>query len=231
MAVVVRERVDIENTTGSRKHLVVAIYYQPTRTQQIITKNNQQTRNGNEEAQVPKWLWQSTSKLLGDDLTFHIINEDSGDADVDGKYSPQTDGHYFDTQSEEFKLNSESTARAWCQWITRFSKGRNRNGSRCDNADQLTYGTIKCSAVNAAKIVDVIIHQVLDTINREEDADEKDKLDDESSWAEGDDATTKTTKLIELINIAIDAWSYSKNRNGEAVQHVEKWLGILQGKH
>lgn len=87
-------------------------YYPPTRTQQIITKNNQQTRNGNEEAQVPKWLWQSTSKLLGDDLTFQIINGDSGDGDVDEKYSPQKVGH-FDTQSEEFILNSESTARAW----------------------------------------------------------------------------------------------------------------------
>ena len=141
--------------------------------------NNRQTRNGNEEAQVSKWLWQS--------LTFHIINEDSGDGDVvvDGKYSPQTDGHYLDTQSEWI------TARAWCQWITRFSKGRNRNGSRGDNAYQLTYGTIKCSAVNAAK------NQVFGTIDREEDGDSEDKMDDESSWA-GDNATTKTTKLIEL---------------------------------
>jgi len=113
---------------------------------------------------VPKWLWQSTSKLLGDDLTFQIINGDSGDGDVDEKYSPQKVGH-FDTQSEEFILNSESTARAWCQWITRFSKGRNRNGSRGDNTYQLTYGTIKCSAVNAAK------NQVFGTIDREEDAD------------------------------------------------------------
>ena len=65
-------------------------------------ENNQQTRNGNEEAQVPKWLWQSTSKLLGDDLTFQILNGDSGDdGDVDEKYSPQKVGH-FDTQSEEF---------------------------------------------------------------------------------------------------------------------------------
>ena len=48
--------------------------------------------------------------------------------------------------------------------------------------------------------------------------------------AAGAEGTTTTTKLIELVNIAIDAWSYSKNRNGEAVQHVEKWLGILQGK-
>ena len=80
--------------------------------------------------------------------------------------------------------------------------------------------------------MDVIIHQVLDTIDREEDADREDKMDDESSWAAGDEGTTTTTtKLIELVNIAIDAWSYSKNRNGEAVQHVEKWLGILQGKH
>ena len=79
MAVVVRERVDIENAMVSRKHHRRGHYYQPTRTQQIITKNNQQTRNGNEEAQVPKWLWQSTSKLLGDGLTFQIINGDSGD--------------------------------------------------------------------------------------------------------------------------------------------------------
>ena len=93
----------------------------------------------------------------------------------------------------------------------------------------MTYGTIKCSAVNAAKIVDVIIHQVLDTIDREEGADGEDKMDDESSWAAGDEGTRTTTKLIELVNIAIDAWSYSKNRNGKAVQHVEKWLGILQG--
>ena len=79
--------------------------------------------------------------------------------------------------------------------------------------------------------MDVIRHQVLDTIDREEVADGEDKMNDESSWAVGDEGTTTTTKLIELVNIAIDAWSYSKNRNGEAVQHVEKWLGILQGKH
>ena len=42
------------------------------------------------------------------------------------------------------------------------------------------------SAVNAAKIVDVIRHQVLDTIDREEDADREDKMDDESSWAAGE---------------------------------------------
>ena len=78
--------------------------YQPTPTQQIITKNNQQTRNGNEEARVHKWLWQSTSKLLGDDLTFQIINDDSGDGDVDGNYSPQQVGHYFDTQADEDEI-------------------------------------------------------------------------------------------------------------------------------
>ena len=43
----------------------------------------------------------------------------------------------------------------------------------------MTYGTIKCSAVNAAKIVDVIIHQVLDTIDREEVADGENKMDTE----------------------------------------------------
>ena len=48
--------------------------------------------------------------------------------------------------------------------------------------------------------------------------------------AAGAEGTTTTTELIKLVNIAIDAWPYSKNRNGEAVQHVEKWLGILQGK-
>ena len=40
-------------------------------------------------------------KLLGDDLTFQIINGDSGDGDVvDEKYSPQKVGH-FDTQSNQ----------------------------------------------------------------------------------------------------------------------------------
>ena len=51
-------------------------------------------------------------------------------------------------------------------------------------------------------------------------------MDDESSWA-GDNATTKTTKLIELIHIAIDSWSYSKNRNGKAVQRLTRQIVLL----
>ena len=48
-------------------------------------------------------------------------------------------------------------------------------------------------------------------------------MDDESSWA-GDNATIKTTtKLIELIHIAIDAWSYSRIE-------TEKLCNVLQDK-
>ena len=89
-------------------------YYQPTPTQQIITKR---TISKLEMAMRKLRCLNGYGNLrqnyyIGDDLTFQIINGDSGDGDVDEKYSPQKVGH-FDTQSEEFILNSESTARAW----------------------------------------------------------------------------------------------------------------------
>ena len=110
---------------------------------------------------------------------------------------------------------------SWCQWIIQCSTGRrnSRRRSRSStNKYHLTYGSIKCSPVNAAKIVDAILFSILDVVDLEEEV-----ADDDTAVDQENDTT-----LLELIHIAIVAWSNCKNRDGQAVNRTEYWLQLLQ---
>jgi len=193
-------------------------YYQPI--EQATSSSNKQERNGNEEYQIQKWLLSSTTLLLGDDLTFQLINgETNTSTSIDApaylnSSNRQQTLDNFDTK-KEYRKHAISTMQSWCQWIIQCSTGR-RNSRRSTNKYQLTYGSIKCSPVNAAKIVDSILFRLLNVIDIEEG-----EVDTEVD--QGNDTT-----LLELIHIAITAWSNCKNRDGVAVNRTEYWLQLLQ---
>ena len=204
-------------------------YYQPTTKQATSSSNNKQERNGNhEEYQIQKWLLSSTTLLLGDELTFQLINGETNATSIDTSIHGIGSNRYqlldnFDTKKEYMK-HSTLTMLSWCQWIIQCSsngRSRRRRNRRRSNKYQLTYGSIKCSLVNAAKIVDSILLSILDVIDLEE-GEVYDTEVDKKDGLLGD------TTLLELIHIAIVAWSNSKNRNGLAVNRTEYWLQLLQ---
>ena len=133
-------------------------------------------------------------------------------------------------------LNAESVMRAWCQWILRFS-------SVCSDL-QLPYdddGAIRCTAINAANVVDAILNRVLGVIEewRICCAVDEDDLNEEVEEEGGSSSILSQeqqecgeveweAKLVDLVNCAIDAWANTKNRDGEAVQRAEGWLTYLQ---
>ena len=189
----------------------------------LIKQNNEQERNGNEEYQIQKWLLSSTTLLLGDELTFQLTNGETNATSIDTSAADimsnirQQQLDNFDTNKEYIK-HAISTMQSWCQWITQCSTGRRNSRRRSStNKYQLTYGSIKCSVVNAAKIIDSILCMLLDVLHLEEGVVVDTEVD------QGNDAT-----LLELIHIAITAWSNSKDRDGLAVHRTEYWLQLLQ---
>ena len=149
-------------------------YYQPT-TQQLAnsSSNNKQERNGNEEYQIQKWLLSSTTLLLGDELTYQLINGETNTTSVDTSAADiisndrQQQLDNFETKKEYIK-HAISTMQSWCQWIIQCSTGRRNSRRSITTKYQLTYGSIKCSPVNAAKIIDSILFRILDVIDIEE---------------------------------------------------------------
>jgi len=76
--------------------------------------------------------------------------------------------------------------------------------------------------VNAAKIVDAILYRLLDVLELELELEEE-VVGDDKAVDHGNGTT-----LLELIHIAITAWSNSKDRDGLAVHRTEYWLQVLQ---
>jgi hypothetical protein len=79
-------------------------------------------------------------------------------ANSDNVAIEQKEVHAHFESDEDFMLNAESVMRAWCQWILHFS-------SVCSDL-QLPYddGAIRCTAINAANVVDAILNRVLGVI-------------------------------------------------------------------
>ena len=201
-------------------------YFQPTAQLAASSSNNKQERNANEEYQIQKWLLSSTTLLLGDESTIQLINGetnitsvDTSAADIISNTRHQTLDTNFDTKKEYVK-HAISTMLSWCQWIIQCSTGRRNSRRRSSTTKhQLTYGSIKCSPVNAAKIIDSILYMLLDLLDIDEAADIE--VDPEGG-------SPVDTTLLELIHIAIVSWSNCKNRDGVAVQRTEYWLRLLQ---
>lgn len=183
-------------------------------------QHRKQQTNHEDEDEVHEWLLRSTSLILGEDTTLELVNGEADNAeeiissqqgtinvDTDQKVPP----HF--TTPEEFILNAESVMRAWCQWISQFS---NTNGSvYVSKHDADDDGVLRCSAINAAKIVDAILNRILAVVVEELSADKHGGIDWEA-------------KLAELVSCVIDAWANTKNRDGEAVRRAEAWLMYLQ---
>eukprot|EP00578_Thalassiosira_sp_NH16_P014404 CAMPEP_0181114562 /NCGR_PEP_ID=MMETSP1071-20121207/20961_1 /TAXON_ID=35127 /ORGANISM="Thalassiosira sp., Strain NH16" /LENGTH=999 /DNA_ID=CAMNT_0023198703 /DNA_START=126 /DNA_END=3126 /DNA_ORIENTATION=- len=213
-----------------------------------------------EEGQVHGWLLQSTSSILGDEVTLNLINndheryesyivtDDAADAEDDddcncGKISTVSS---FARTDEEYILHAESVMRAYGQWIARHGKSSSSSSSssprlndddafdndddNCGDDDSYCGTTLRCSAINAAKIVDMILTRSLEVIdgNRQRiirGYNTSDDDDGDCDGVKGGSTITTTTggsarvvdwdaKLIELINVAIDAWATGKNVEG-----------------
>ncbi|KAL7542995.1 hypothetical protein ACHAXR_012279, partial [Thalassiosira sp. AJA248-18] len=106
--------------------------------------------------------------------------------------------------------------RAWCQWISRCS-----NTGSVNNLSSLDDGVIiRCSSINAAKIVDAILNRVLGVIGERTICEGEEECDmGRVDWE---------IQLVELVSCAIDAWANTKNRDGEAVTRAEGWLAFFQ---
>eukprot|EP00579_Thalassiosira_antarctica_P017121 CAMPEP_0201946168 /NCGR_PEP_ID=MMETSP0903-20130614/54282_1 /ASSEMBLY_ACC=CAM_ASM_000552 /TAXON_ID=420261 /ORGANISM="Thalassiosira antarctica, Strain CCMP982" /LENGTH=874 /DNA_ID=CAMNT_0048489261 /DNA_START=64 /DNA_END=2686 /DNA_ORIENTATION=- len=207
---------------GSSKKSRYSKRHQLRQKQQQRNNNSNQRyhqTNPSEVDQVHAWLLQSTSLILGEELTLELVNggvdtgfTSPGRINKECNNQQKLTSHF--SSDREFILNAESVMRAWCRWISRCSNGGGSvNLSLDDDA-------IRCTVINAAKVVDAILNRVI--------------VIDERRACEGGEEDTMgvvewETKLVELTNVAIgiDAWTNSKN-SCEGVSRAEGWLHFLQ---
>ena len=205
------------NVNGSRnKKRMHRKRHQLRQRHQHWKHNNSQTYQKADEDEVHEWLLQSTSLILGEDLTLKLINYESI-TDIEKQEIPTKDHKHFASTDEEYILHAESVMRAWSQWIARCSTGSSRK-STLDDVESINGEKVfLCSTTNASTIVNTILNKALVVIDRRRGGDEGEVTSTAVRVVNWD------TKLIELVNVAIDACANSKN-----VKQAEHWLQLLQ---
>lgn len=229
-------------------------YHQPLRPSSFNEDNNDNFDRGQDD--IPRtsidkeyliWLLHSTSLILGQDLpglskstakdmtenTEFDVDDDNGigisinmnnqrnDTKLNGsstsanskqkrKYS-KLPTHFDD--HEEFIAHAASIMRAWSHWISL----QNASGGR---GNDIAFG----DEFDGAKTVENILKRVMDVLD-EWEVMQQDKgsllLPPSLEWGR---------KIVELVNISIDAWASSdfERGDGRAVLCAEEWLRYLQ---
>eukprot|EP00571_Detonula_confervacea_P016795 CAMPEP_0172297232 /NCGR_PEP_ID=MMETSP1058-20130122/335_1 /TAXON_ID=83371 /ORGANISM="Detonula confervacea, Strain CCMP 353" /LENGTH=912 /DNA_ID=CAMNT_0013006357 /DNA_START=96 /DNA_END=2834 /DNA_ORIENTATION=+ len=227
---------DGDEQLGQGQQQLLPSYYRST---QLDNQKYQQSSHS-EEDQVHEWLLQSTSLILGNELTLKLVN---GDNNVDTEINSSPDKNngsiiisdqYLEQNYDlkrpphfatdvEYILQADSVMRAWCQWIVRCSNG---GFSRSSSVDGSGEGVIRCSAMNAARIIDAILYPALRVMDER-------RAREGINKGGGMRVVNWETKLIEMVNVAIDAWAASlnnrsKNESASCMLRAEGWFRFLQ---